>query len=349
MDGKRIAALLVAADVLLVPLIRAVPAAAATASEAPGAPGANATWDESRGHRVRRLARRELEGLVHARQRRTGERVLPGDRHPDTFGLQYIVTNGTSFASTETAGTSHVDLARRSGRAGLAAGQQGDERRLHDHQDLHRRPVPLGRAHPDHVRQHSPPRPCSSTPTTTRSSTTTGWATPAAPTPPAVTWWRPNGSVASALAASTGFSPGQHRLRRHVQRRRDRADVQLQRWAPPIPRCRPAGTSTRSGRSRWRPAGRPRSRWRWPSTPASRRRSPTRPPRSRPGSPRWRPRSSPGWESWLGGLNAAAGLGYRQPGAAGAVRRVADGGEGGRGQDLHGCVRRRADRPWGAR
>jgi hypothetical protein len=47
MDGKRIAALLVAADVLLVPLIRAVPAAAATASGAPGAPGANATWDES--------------------------------------------------------------------------------------------------------------------------------------------------------------------------------------------------------------------------------------------------------------------------------------------------------------
>ena len=39
MDGKRIAALLVAADVLLVPLIRAVPAAAATAPRRPGRPG----------------------------------------------------------------------------------------------------------------------------------------------------------------------------------------------------------------------------------------------------------------------------------------------------------------------
>ena len=133
MDGKRIAALLVAADVLLVPLIRAVPAAAATASEAPGAPGANATWDESQvtgfadslGASSKvwyTLGNGELENVFY-----------PVTDTADTFGLQYIVTNGTSF----------------------------------------------------------PPRPCSSTPTTTRSSTTTGWATPAAPTPPAVTWWRP--------------------------------------------------------------------------------------------------------------------------------------------------------------
>jgi len=110
MDGKRIAALLVAADVLLVPLIRAVPAAAATASgasEAPGAPGANATWDESQvtgfadslGASSKvwyTLGNGELENVFY-----------PETDIPDTFGLQYIVTNGTSFASTETAGTSH--------------------------------------------------------------------------------------------------------------------------------------------------------------------------------------------------------------------------------------------------
>jgi glucoamylase len=28
--------------------------------------------------------------------------------NPDTFGLQYVVTNGSSFASTETSGTSHT-------------------------------------------------------------------------------------------------------------------------------------------------------------------------------------------------------------------------------------------------
>ena len=104
MDGKRIAALLVAADVLLVPLIRAVPAAAATA---PGAPGADATWDESQvtgfadslGASSKvwyTLGNGELENAFY-----------PETDIPDTFGLQYIVTNGTSFASTETAGTSH--------------------------------------------------------------------------------------------------------------------------------------------------------------------------------------------------------------------------------------------------
>ena len=107
MDGKRIAALLVAADVLLVPLIRAVPAAAATASGAPGAPGANASWDESQvtgfadslGASSKvwyTLGNGELENVFY-----------PETDIPDTFGLQYIVTNGTSFASTETAGTSH--------------------------------------------------------------------------------------------------------------------------------------------------------------------------------------------------------------------------------------------------
>ena len=107
MDGKTIAALLVAADVLLVPLIRAVPAAGATASGAPGAPGATATWDESQvtgfadslGASSKvwyTLGNGELENVFY-----------PETDIPDTFGLQYIVTNGTSFASTETAGTSH--------------------------------------------------------------------------------------------------------------------------------------------------------------------------------------------------------------------------------------------------
>ena len=107
MDGKRIAALLTAGALALVPgLIRVVPAAAA--GSAPGAPGSNATWDESQvtgfadslGAASKvwyTLGNGELENVFY-----------PETDTPDTFGLQYVVTNGSSFASTETTGTSHT-------------------------------------------------------------------------------------------------------------------------------------------------------------------------------------------------------------------------------------------------
>ena len=106
MNGKKLAGLLAAGAIALVPgLIRITPAAAASA---PGAPGSNATWNESNvtgfadslgaGSKVwYTLGNGELENAFY-----------PETDNPDTFGLQYVVTNGTSFASTETSGTSHT-------------------------------------------------------------------------------------------------------------------------------------------------------------------------------------------------------------------------------------------------
>ena len=106
MDGKRIAALLTAGALALVPgLIRVVPAAAA--GSAPGAPGANATWNsnlqafaDSLGSASKvwyTLGDGELENVFY-----------PQADTPDTFGLQYIVTDGSTFTATETANTSHA-------------------------------------------------------------------------------------------------------------------------------------------------------------------------------------------------------------------------------------------------
>ncbi len=94
------AALVVAGSVTM-----ATPALAATA---PGAPGANATWNESNvtgfadslGSASKvwyTLGDGELENVFY-----------PETDTPDTFGLQYIVTDGSSFASTETANTTHT-------------------------------------------------------------------------------------------------------------------------------------------------------------------------------------------------------------------------------------------------
>ena len=94
------AALVVAGSVAM-----ATPALAATA---PGSPGANATWNESNvtgfadslGSASKvwyTLGNGELENVFY-----------PETDTPDTFGLQYIVTDGSSFASTETASTTHT-------------------------------------------------------------------------------------------------------------------------------------------------------------------------------------------------------------------------------------------------
>ena len=102
---RRGAALLGAAALLAAGIVAgATPALAATA---PGAPGANATWNESNvtgfadslGSASKvwyTLGDGELENVFY-----------PETDTPDTFGLQYIVTDGSSFASTETANTTH--------------------------------------------------------------------------------------------------------------------------------------------------------------------------------------------------------------------------------------------------
>jgi glucoamylase len=75
---------------------------------APGAPGANATWNEASlqgfadslgaGSKVwYTLGDGELENVFY-----------PQTDTPDTFGLQYIVTDGSTFTDTETANTSHA-------------------------------------------------------------------------------------------------------------------------------------------------------------------------------------------------------------------------------------------------
>jgi glucoamylase len=81
---------------------------ALAAGPAPGAPGANATWNEanlqgfadSLGSASKvwyTLGNGELENVFY-----------PQTDTPSTFGLQYIVTDGSTFTTTETAGTSHV-------------------------------------------------------------------------------------------------------------------------------------------------------------------------------------------------------------------------------------------------
>ncbi len=83
------------------------PAASAQGS-APGAPGANATWNEpsvtgfadSLGSSSKvwyTIGNGELENAFY-----------PETDTPDTFGLQYVVTNGSSFTETETTGTTHA-------------------------------------------------------------------------------------------------------------------------------------------------------------------------------------------------------------------------------------------------
>ena len=87
-------------------LTTAAPALAA--GTAPGAPGANATWNESSlqafadslGSASKvwyTLGNGELENAFY-----------PQADTPDTFGLQYIVTDGSTFTGTETANTSHA-------------------------------------------------------------------------------------------------------------------------------------------------------------------------------------------------------------------------------------------------
>jgi glucoamylase len=76
------------------------------APTAGSAPGANATWNESSLQAIAdsvsssskvwcTLGNGELENVFY-----------PQTDTPDTFGLQYIVTDGSSFTDSETAGTS---------------------------------------------------------------------------------------------------------------------------------------------------------------------------------------------------------------------------------------------------
>ncbi len=102
-----IAAALAALAVFGVPAVAHAPAALA-AGTAPGAPGGNATWNESNlqafadslGSASKvwyTLGNGELENVFY-----------PQADTPDTFGLQYIVTDGSTFTNTETANTAHA-------------------------------------------------------------------------------------------------------------------------------------------------------------------------------------------------------------------------------------------------
>src|SRR5215469_9348368 len=81
---------------------------ARAAGSAPGAPGANAVWNEpsvsgfadSLGASSKvwyTLGNGELENAFY-----------PETDTPDTFGLQYVVTNGSSVTDLETTGTTHA-------------------------------------------------------------------------------------------------------------------------------------------------------------------------------------------------------------------------------------------------
>src|SRR5580658_6591997 len=94
-----------AALALAAGLVTAVPASAQ--GSAPGAPGADATWNEpsvtgfadSLGSSSKvwyTIGNGELENAFY-----------PETDTPDTFGLQYVVTNGSTFTELETTGTTH--------------------------------------------------------------------------------------------------------------------------------------------------------------------------------------------------------------------------------------------------
>jgi glucoamylase len=98
-----ITAAMTAAMTALGPASRAL-----AAGTAPGAPGANATWNES-----------NLQGFADSLGATSKVGYTLGDGElenvfypqtdtPSTFGLQYLVTDGSSFTSTETSNTSHA-------------------------------------------------------------------------------------------------------------------------------------------------------------------------------------------------------------------------------------------------
>jgi glucoamylase len=100
------AAVAVVAAAALGTLVSTTPALAQ--GTAPGAPGANATWNEA-----------NLQGFADSLGADSKVWYTLGDGElenvfypetdtPDTFGLQYIVTDGSTFADTETANTTHA-------------------------------------------------------------------------------------------------------------------------------------------------------------------------------------------------------------------------------------------------
>ncbi|HUD39504.1 MAG TPA: glycoside hydrolase family 15 protein, partial [Streptosporangiaceae bacterium] len=104
---RRTALVAAVATVLVMSAMVARAAPALAQGAAPGAPGANATWNESNlqafadslGSASKvwyTLGDGELENVFY-----------PETDTPDTFGLQYIVTDGSSFTDTETANTTH--------------------------------------------------------------------------------------------------------------------------------------------------------------------------------------------------------------------------------------------------
>jgi glucoamylase len=110
MRRRQLPALAVAAAVVtLAGAAAAGPAAPALAAgSAPGAPGAGATWNES-----------DVQGFADSLGSSSKVWYTLGDGElenvfypqadtPDTFGLQYLVTDGATFTDTETANTSHA-------------------------------------------------------------------------------------------------------------------------------------------------------------------------------------------------------------------------------------------------
>ena len=346
--GRELAALLAAGAITLVPgLIRVGlrgggPPARRPARPGRTPPGTNRTSPGSPTRSAPRskvwytLGNGELENVFY-----------PETDTPDTFGLQYVVTNGTSFASTETTGTSHtISLADPDAlvwqqvnnatngdftitktyiadpsRSVVLVQTTFDNLTLLAAAALRRLPsAAQQRRHGQHRRHRRHQR-------------------------------RPGGVQRFGVQRAgrlDRLQPDQHRLRRLVQRRRDRADVAATAWASTY--------SSASGRRAHRPgradpggapAARRRSRSRSPSTPAS-------PPAISDASASLAAGFSSlessfesGWHSWLGGLHSPPASVTGSAAAAGAVQRLADGGEGRRGQDLRGRVRRRADRPVG--
>ena len=85
------------------------PATPALAASASGGPGSTPYWNESGGVQGFADALGSASKVAYTLGDGELENVFyPEDDEPDTYGLQYYVTNGSSFADSETANTTHA-------------------------------------------------------------------------------------------------------------------------------------------------------------------------------------------------------------------------------------------------
>ena len=115
------------------------------------APGVVATWTEGDKDGIGAAASLQSRALFTLDDGEMTEVFAPDLGTPSIRDLQFVVSDGKTFAEREREDATH-DRARRPSQPHLPAGQHGPLGALADHQDLRRRPRPLGGPRRRHVR-----------------------------------------------------------------------------------------------------------------------------------------------------------------------------------------------------